>query len=44
MLVDKDFLEILLKLDRTLSIDCRGYPFITRENNQIKTVVYNEYN
>ena len=41
VLVDKDFLEMLLKLDRTLSIDCRGYPFITRENNQRQLFIMN---
>jgi len=41
VIVDKNFLETLLKLNRTLSIDCRGYPFITREDSQRQLFIMN---
>lgn len=39
--VDKDGLDLLIKYNRTISIDCRGYPFITRENNQRQLFLMN---
>lgn len=41
VLVDKDGLDLLIKYNRTISIDCRGYPFITREDNQRQLFLMN---
>jgi hypothetical protein len=41
VLVDKNGLDLLLKYNRTVSIDCRGYPFITREDNQKQLFLMN---
>lgn len=41
VLVDKNGLDLLFKYNRTVSIDCRGYPFITREDNQRQLFLMN---
>lgn len=41
VLVDKRGLDLLIKYNRTISIDCRGYPFITREDNQRQLFLMN---
>jgi hypothetical protein len=41
VLIDRDGLDLLIKYNRTVMIDCRGYPFITREDSQRQLFLMN---